>query len=572
MRRRIAALLEDGGSPSGGQDPYRATQYVADLEAIAASLELAGYGVVLRSGAIARQRVLARTFGFHLAALDVRQHSAIHEQAVAALLAAARVCDDYASRPEADRVALLERTLRAPGQLVPDGDVPDAARDALATFAVVADALACDPASIGSFIISMTHEISDLLEPMLLAKQSGLLRLRDGTLESDLDFVPLFETIDDLAHAGDYMRTLFASPVYCMQLAARGGFQELMLGYSDSNKDGGYWMANWALHRAQDALGRVCREHDVDFRLFHGRGGTVGRGGGRANLAITAMPAPAQNGRIRLTEQGEVISFRYALPGIAHRHTEQLVSAVLLSTAPQTQAAAPADAAAHAIMDRLAQASMRAYRGLIDDPSFWPWYVRVTPIEHISRLPIASRPVSRKSAEDVAFDDLRAIPWGFAWTQTRYIAPGWYGIGSALDEVVRDDQALGLLRRLHAGWPFLTAVIENAEREMARARLPVAGYYARRADGMHVHQRMAEEFERASSALLRVTGESALLERSPVIRRSIELRNPYTDVLNLLQVELLKRYARAEADERDELRRLLFVSINGIAAAMQSTG
>src|SRR5690606_6458440 len=357
-------------------------------------------------------------------------------------------------------------------------------------------------------------------------------------------------------------------------LQARGGFQELMLGYSDSNKDGGYWMANWALHRAQDALGRVCREHDVDFRLFHGRGGTVGRGGGRANLAISAMPAPAQNGRIRLTEQGEVISFRYALPDIAHRHTEQLVSAVLLATAPQTQAQAPADQAAYALMDRIADASMRAYRALIDHQDFWAWYIRVTPIEQISRLPIASRPVSRKSAQDVAFDDLRAIPWGFAWTQTRYIAPGWYGIGSALEEVVQEDGALDLLQRLHREWPFFAAVIENAEREMARSRLALAEHYARRADGMDMHRHIADEFDRSSSALLRVARSSALLENSPVIRRSIELRNPYTDVLNLLQVELMDRYghARESHENTTELRRLLFLSINGIAAAMQSTG
>jgi len=594
MKRRIGALLNDTETRA-----YDAAQYAADLEAIAASLELRGYDVIVRSGRIARLRVLAQTFGFHLAALDVRQHSEIHEKAVAAMLAAAGVCDDYAARPEAERVALLERALREPHRLVEPGRVPDAARDALDTFDVVAAARGRDAAAIGSFIVSMTHQVSDLLEPMLLAKESGLLRVRDGALESDIDFVPLFETIEDLAGASEYMQTLFASDVYRLQLEARGRFQELMLGYSDSNKDGGYWMANWALHRAQAALGRVCREHDIDFRLFHGRGGTVGRGGGRANLAISAMPAAAQNGRIRLTEQGEVISFRYALPGIARRHTEQLVSAVLLSTAPQTRAAAPPDDAAFAVMDRVAEASIRAYRALIEDDAFWPWYVRVTPIEQISRLPIASRPVSRKSAGDVAFEDLRAIPWGFAWTQTRYIVPGWYGIGSALAEIIQEDGVLNLLQRLHTDWPFFAAVIENAEREMARARLPVAEHYARRADGMDVHRRIADEFERSRSTLLQVTRSPALLEQSPVIRRSIELRNPYTDVLNLLQVELLERYERARSQEGagrtgnapvprgddapaddgavagadiEELRRLLFVSINGIAAAMQSTG
>ena len=300
-----------------------------------------------------------------------------------------------------------------------------------------------------------------------------------------------------------------------------------------------------------------------------------GRGGGPLEKAMASQPPGSVRGKIRVTEQGEVISFRYALPGIAHRHTEQLVSAVLLATAPQTQAAAPTHDGAYAIMDRIADASMRAYRGLIDDEAFWPWYIRVTPIEQISRLPIASRPVSRKSAQDVAFDDLRAIPWGFAWTQTRYIAPGWYGIGSALAEVVEQDGSLELLQRLHGEWPFFAAVIENAEREMARARLPLAEYYARRADGMDMHRHIADEFDRSSSALLRVTRSSTLLESSPVIRRSIELRNPYTDVLNLLQVELLERYEQTKDTDDgklEDLRRLLFLSINGIAAAMQSTG
>jgi len=571
MKRRIAALLVEAAD---GADQYDAAAFREDLDAITAALAERGFDIIIRNGRIARLRVLAATFGFHLAALDIRQHSEIHEQAVTALLQAAGICDDYVARPEAERVAVLERALLMPHVLTQAGDVPEAARDALETFHVVADARQLDPDAVGSFIVSMTHEVSDLLEPMLLARESGLVRLRGDRLESDLDFVPLFETIEDLANAGDYMRALFRNRVYAMQLQARGGFQELMLGYSDSNKDGGYWMANWALHRAQDALGRVCRGHDVDFRLFHGRGGTVGRGGGRANLAISAMPAPAQNGRIRLTEQGEVISFRYALPDIAHRHTEQLVSAVLLATAPQTQAQAPADQAAYALMDRIADASMRAYRALIDHQDFWAWYIRVTPIEHISRLPIASRPVSRKSAEDVAFEDLRAIPWGFAWTQTRYIVPGWYGIGTALEQVLQDEATVELLQRLHASWPFLAAVIENAEREMARSRMSVAEYYARRIGGMDMHRRIADEFARSSATLRRITRTSTLLEQSPVIRRSIELRNPYTDVLNLVQVELLDRYghARESHENTTELRRLLFLSINGIAAAMQSTG
>ncbi|HUG38865.1 MAG TPA: phosphoenolpyruvate carboxylase [Longimicrobiales bacterium] len=546
---------------------------LADLDLMRSCLEETGFGSIARNGRLQRARVLVRTFGLHLAALDVRQHSAVHEAAVAALLAAAGVEDGYTELAEAERVALLRRELENPRPLLATGaELDDAARDALETFAAIREIAAESPGAVGAYIVSMTHTVSDLLEPMLLAKEAGLWRLRDGRVETPLDFVPLFETIDDLADAADRMAALFDDPVYRLQLEARGRFQEVMLGYSDSNKDGGYWMANWALHRAQEALGTVCREHGVDFRLFHGRGGTVGRGGGRANQAIAAMPAAGQNGRIRLTEQGEVISFRYALPGIAHRHAEQLVSAMLLS-APTAGGREPAsgslpDDGAIRLMDRIAEASMRAYRALIDDPEFWAWYVAATPIEQISRLPIASRPVSRRAATEVDFEGLRAIPWVFAWTQIRAIAPGWYGVGAGLSAAGEEDRLAALYRE----WPFFRAVVDNARREMARARLEIARRYDAAAPARGFFDRIAADFDRARDAILALTGDSALLENSPVIQKSIALRNPYTDVLNLVQLELLRRYRAADERDRDTLRELLFLSINGIAAAMQSTG
>ncbi|MEX1181636.1 MAG: phosphoenolpyruvate carboxylase [Gemmatimonadota bacterium] len=589
--RSLQQLLDDADDPTRVNahnahavrgNAYTVGEYVSDLDLIRDSLAATGLGAVARHGRIARARLLARTFGFHMAALDVRQHSRVHEEAVAALLHAAGVTSQYADMDEAARVAVLEQELSNPRPLLPPAaDLPEAAREALETFAVVREAQRLDADAIGCCIVSMTHTVSDLLEPMLLAKEHGMLHVGAEGVTSTLDYVPLFETIEDLAGAAGLMHELFANPFYRRQLDARGGFQEIMLGYSDSNKDGGYWMANWALHRAQAELGSVCREHGVEFRLFHGRGGTVGRGGGRANQAIGAMPAAAHNGSIRVTEQGEVISFRYALPGIAHRHTEQLVSAMLLATAaadsrraanaPATEPGESADA--HALMDRIANASMRAYRELIDDPRLWSFYTRITPIEQISRLPIASRPVSRKTGNEVDFESLRAIPWVFAWTQTRYMVPGWYGIGRALHDVLADDTAAASLGRLYEEWPFFRAVIDNAQREMARARLPIAGHYARLIDdGDACHDAISAEFDLAAAAILRITGEPELLANSPVIRRSIELRNPYTDVLNLLQVELLRRFRDAPDDEREPLRQLLFLSINGIAAAMQSTG
>jgi phosphoenolpyruvate carboxylase len=558
------------------RDALTADQLVTELDAIHASLEASGFTASAARGRSRRCRVLARTFGLHLAALDVRQHSRVHEEAVAALLDAAGVAADYSALDEESRCRVLTAELLNPRPLLPRGaPLPEGAAELLATFGVIRDALSREPAAIGGYIVSMTHSLSDMLEPLLVAKEAGLFEVRDGRARSALDIVPLFETIEDLAAAAERMRELFASDIYRLQLEARGGFQEIMLGYSDSNKDGGYWMANWALHRAQGELGAVCQEHGVAFRLFHGRGGTVGRGGGRANLAISAMPQAAHNGRIRITEQGEVISFRYALPEIGHRHTEQLVNAMLLATrgvrrSSETYAPTAAD---EQIMQDIAESSMRAYRDLVDDPELWPFYIRATPIEQISRLPIASRPVSRKAAADAEFDDLRAIPWVFAWTQTRYIVPGWYGMGSGLQSALSAGHGEDL-QRLYREWSFFRAVIDNAQREMARARLEIAAHYAALADAASCHDTIAADFHVARQAILAITGQSELLENNPVIRHSIEVRNPYTDVLNLVQVELLTRYrALPDGDgQRDHLRRALFQSINGIAAAMQTTG
>jgi phosphoenolpyruvate carboxylase len=438
-----------------------------------------------------------------------------------------------------------------------------------------------DPDSVGSYVVSMTHAVSDVLEVLLLFKAAGLWRFDGQRATCPLDVVPLFETIDDLRRAPALLRRLFATPTYAAHLAARGRFQEVMLGYSDSNKDGGYWMSNWSLHQAQADLAEVCHECGIQFRLFHGRGGTVGRGGGRANRAICAAPPNSRNGRIRFTEQGEVISFRYALPAIAHRHLEQLVSAMILTTHQEpSQAGTNAATGAHPaaphpaadLMERIARRSMQVYRELVDDPAFWEWYAGVSPIAHISDLPIASRPVSRVTGE-VDFENLRAIPWVFAWTQMRYNVPGWYGIGTALEEILRDNaDALPTLQRLYREEPFLKLLIDNAQQEMARARLRIAERYAAAAASGGLHERIAADYRLAESAVLRISGQRRLLDNNPVIQASIDARNPATDVLNLLQLELLKRYRAARPAEQEQFRDVIFLSINGVAAAMQSTG
>ncbi len=577
LEAQLQALGETLAEPLDGYDSRR---FRADLKLLADCLRETGFGDLIEHGRLGRLLIQIDTFGFHLATLDLRQHSGVHEQAVAALLRLAGVADDYAALSEDERLALLSRELANPRPLLPrHADLPETARRVMDTFAVMREITLREPAALGSFIVSMTHAVSDLLEVLLLAKEAGLWRMQDGVVDSPLDVVPLFETIEDLRDAGAFLDVLFTHPIYRKHLAARGTLQEIMLGYSDSNKDGGYWMANWALHQAQERIGLRCRHRGIDFRLFHGRGGTVGRGGGRAGQAILAMPPVVHNGRIRFTEQGEVISFRYALPEIARRHLEQIVHAMILAPAAASlqDAAPPAeDAAADALMNRIAEQSMDAYRTLIHDDAFWPWYARTTPIEQISRLPIASRPVSRRGAGEVDFEGLRAIPWVFAWTQTRYMVPGWYGIGHALHTLAEQPAHRDFLRNLYAGWPFFQAVVNNAQREMARARLEIARAYAvRAADNEHpsrLHDRITDDFEHARTAILLITGQDELLDLTPVIQKSIHLRNPYTDVLNLLQIELAQRQRKGETEEADRLALALLLSVNGIAAAMQSTG
>jgi len=566
---------------------YTAERLLSDLDLLAESLNQNGVRDAGRSGRLHRLRTLVKTFGFHLAALDVRQHSGVHEEAVGALLRAAGVEDDYEGLPEEEKLGVLEAELTNPRPLVADRDtLPGQAAELMEVFDVIRAVRAVDPDAVGSYVVSMTHSVSDLLEPMLLAKEAGLGAVSGDTFQCPLDMVPLFETIDDLDAADDRMSTLFDHPVYAAQLEGRDGFQEIMLGYSDSNKDGGYWMANWALHKAIHDLGVVCDEHDIDLRLFHGRGGTVGRGGGRTSQAIRALPPAVHNGRIRMTEQGEIISFRYALPDIARRHVEQLVSATLTATADAQQEEGykamiadkvSPDSDVAALMDRFAAYAMDAYRSLIDDGEGpgWHWYTQVTPIEHISRLPIASRPVSRAGDDGVDFASLRAIPWVFAWTQTRYIVPGWFGTGHALAQLLDEDpDHLETFRALYRQWPFFQTVLDSAQREMARARLPIAAQYdALVESGPSFHDTITEDYEQAEDAILRITGQDALFDNSPVLKKSIRLRNPYTDVLNLLQVELMTRYRNAADDsERESLGESLLLSLNGIAAAMQSTG
>ncbi|MEL6739838.1 MAG: phosphoenolpyruvate carboxylase [Planctomycetota bacterium] len=573
MRRRLEAVH------AGETGAYSAREFEDDLTLLRRALHHAGLGDVADRGRLADLTVRVRTFGLHLASLDIRQHSGVHEAVCAELLERAGVTDGYAELSEGERRAVLHKELTNARPFVgPREALSDQARELLSVYRVAREAIAGDPGSIGAFVISMSHEVSDVLEVLLLAKQAGVWSPRadnGASVPPAPDVVPLFETVEDLARARGLLDEMFTDPVYAKHLGARGRRQEIMLGYSDSNKDGGYWRATWSLQRAQDDLARAARAAGVELRLFHGRGGSVGRGGGRAALAIRSAPPAARTGAIRFTEQGEVITFRYALPAIAHRHLEQIVGAALLSTCDAGSADGPAGlpAALAKDLDALAEHAMEAYRSLIDDPSFWPWFLGASPVAHIADLPIASRPVIR-SGKAMIFDNLRAIPWVFSWTQMRSNVPGWYGLGKAYRAVVAGDP--GAAERLAGAYresPFFTTAVDNAQQEMARTRLAMARRYADRAsdhEGDRLHGLICEEFDAACAAVLEITGQRNLLDNRPVIRDSIEARNPDTDVLGLCQLEAMKRHAADPGDEgaKDAAR----LAVNGVAAAMQSTG
>jgi len=556
MRRRLAAIVDDSGA-------YNTPAFVQDIELIIDCLCRMKLPELVESCGLTELLMQAKVFGLHLAALDIRQHSAVHEEVVGEILAKFDVCQDYGSLSEEEKESVLTRVIAQPAMDATSVDGLSATgAEVLEVLKIVAEAHKRDPRALGSYIISMTHGVSDMLEVLWLMRLTG---------SEVLDIVPLFETIDDLARAPDQLQAMLANHVYRAHVEARGGLQEVMLGYSDSNKDGGYLMSSWLLHNAQSRLAQVCRACGVRFRFFHGRGGTVGRGGGRSSRAILATPPDSRTGRIRMTEQGEVISFRYALPDIAHRHLEQLTSAMILAESEASVQPTRHAVSDDQLMSRLAHRAMVAYRELIDDPAFWSWYTAVSPITHISALPIASRPVARERGA-FQFDSLRAIPWVFGWTQMRFNVPGWYGIGAALGESLDDaDGTLEVLHRWYTEWEYFRTLIDNAQQEMARARLMIARCYEEHAASSQ-YDRIAAEFHRARSAILRITGQRELLDNNPVIQGSIEQRNPPTDLLNLLQMELLRRHRDADEAGRRDLRPALFASINGVAAAMQSTG
>lgn len=579
---RTAAWLDTAWGEDADRDALAyagPAAFLADLREIQAAL--AGQGAArLASGDLGDLIRQVEVFGFHVATLDVRQHSEKHAAAVDEGLAALGATG-YGQRSEDERRAQLAGAL-AEGRFLdprnpPDG-LSDDARETFGTFGAIRRAHArLGPAAIDTCVISMTRGASDVLAALWMAE--------GARVAGEVDIAPLFETIEDLHEAPGILERLFSLPVYAAQLAKRAMRQQVMIGYSDSNKDGGYLTANWELHRAQRAIPKVADARGISLLLFHGRGGSVGRGGGPTNRAILAQPPESVRGRLKLTEQGETITNRYAHREIARRHLEQILHAVVTASAPASHAfpSSPSRGGAwEDAMNDLSSRAHRAYRSFVhEDPALFRYFNEATPIRLIDGLNLGSRPARRAAGSKI--DDLRAIPWVFGWMQCRVTLPGWFGLGTAL-RTWMDEDASGarreLARTMYREWPFFKTTADNAQMSMRKADRVIARLYATLAsddaDSRRVVGTLAKEFDLAESVLLEVTEQKALLEREEWLSRSIDVRNPYIDPMSYAQVALLKRLRAggigAGADDSAELQSILLLTANGIAAGLRNTG
>ena len=590
MYARLAATLKflTGGDAARHavepQNPYAdAGSFSADLKVIQASLKSH------HAQALAAQRLdplirAVEVFGFHLATVDLRQSSDQHEKVVGELLEKARIEKDYAALDENSKRAVLMRLLNDARPLrIPGSAYSAHSQSELAIFEAAYEARARYGAeAIRHYIISHTETVSDLLEVLLLQKEVGLMR---GTLDDkarvDLIVVPLFETIEDLRNSASIMREFYALPGIANLVQRSGAEQDIMLGYSDSNKDGGIFTSNWELYRAEVALvedfDRLANSHNIQLRMFHGRGGTVGRGGGPSYQAILAQPPGTVRGQIRLTEQGEVIGSKYANPEIGRRNLETLVAATLEATLLQPTKTAPRNFLETAA--QLSESSMAAYRRLVyETAGFNDYFFGATPIREIAELNIGSRPASRKANQKI--EDLRAIPWGFSWGQCRLTLPGWFGFGSAVEKFLDQPTdkerkaALALLQKMVKQWPFFKTLLSNMDMVLAKSDLALASRYSELVSDAKLRKKIfaaiEAEWHRTADVMALLTGEKHRLANNPALARSIRHRFPYIDPLNHLQVELIRRYREGKADER--VQRGIHISINGIAAGLRNTG
>jgi len=554
--------------PAAQREPYGdAAELAAELDTVARGLEQQGAGRLAEGRLRALRRKLS-LFGFHLAPIDLRQNSGEHAEVVAELLAKAGVTPRYGSLQEPERVRLLAAELAGPRPLRSPhlAYSPLAAGELAVLDAAAAARRRLGGAVLSKYIISHCESVSDLLEVGVLLREGGLLR-PEGL---QLDVIPLFETIDDLQRFGRILDEALRQPLYRGWVRSRGDEQEVMLGYSDSNKDGGYLTSNWTLYKATLELMAVCRAHGVRLRLFHGRGGTVGRGGGPAYEAVLSQPPGSVDGALRLTEQGEVIASKYADPENGRRNLEILAAATLeASFAPP-----PQGHERHAqIMDGLAALALEEYRSLVRTPGFMDYFRAATPFGEIAQLNIGSRPPSRKRSQRL--EDLRAIPWVFGWSQSRVMLPGWYGFGTAVARWLESRQgSLQELRDMHATWPFFRAMLSNLDMVLAKSDLGIAERYAELVPHAALRQavfpRLRHEWHAARAQLFAINGASEFLADNPTLARSIRNRFAYLDALNHVQVSLLRRHRAGDGDERTV--RAIRLTINGIAAGLRNSG
>ena len=560
----------------GHARPYiKPMEFGADLDVMHRSLESNGSSRIAH-GRLRSLRRAVEVFGFHLAALDMRQHSGVHEAVVDELFARGTGRSDYAQLNEDERCTLLLQELKVPrplrSQFVEYGD---AARKELAILDTAADLRQrFGPDAMVNYIVSMTNGVSDLLEVALLLKESGLLLTGDRP-QLHLNLIPLFETIDDLRRSAQVMDALFTEPFYRALLESRGDVQEVMLGYSDSNKDGGFLTASWELYKAEVGLVKVFARHGIGLRLFHGRGGTVGRGGGPSYSAILAQPPGSVAGQIRITEQGEVIASKYADAEIGRRNLETLVSATLEATLLASKDHSHDHPGYYDALEAMSLQAYGVYRALVyETPGFVEFFRSATPIAEIADLNVGSRPASRRKSDRI--EDLRAIPWVFSWSLARMMLPGWYGFGSAVEHWVAQtgESAVPLLQEMYEKWPFFRALLSNVDMVLAKSDIGIASRYAELVTDVELRQRIfsciEQEWHRSVCWLLTITGQKALLESNPALARSLESRSPYIDPLNHLQVDLLRSYRAGTHD--DSLKRAILLTINGITAGLRNSG
>jgi phosphoenolpyruvate carboxylase len=551
-------------------DEYKTDQdFIDDLEMVERSL-LQNRGQHTAKGTLRRLIEKVRLFGLYLMPLDVREDSRLHAAALDEIFRHYGRTDSYIKLSEEDKQWLLTMEIANPRPFFPlEPNFSEATNRIIETWRMIARMhKKCGKHVIDTFIASMSQEPSDTLALLLLAHEVGI--------EKDIDLVPLFETIDDLKDAPRVMKTLFANDQYRKHLEARGFRQQIMIGYSDSSKDGGYLASNWNLYNAQENLAKLCASEGVALELFHGRGGSIGRGGGPTNRAILSQPPLSMNGGIKITEQGEVIAYRYSNEQIARRHLHQLMNAVLLAMG--REGAAEVRPEWREAMEFLAESGRRAYRSFVyETDGFFDYWQQATPINELANLPISSRPAKRKAAG--GFADIRAIPWVFSWMQSRAIIPSWYGVGYAFAEFcAKYPDGLKRLQEMYKQWIFFTSLVDNTQLDLAKADMGIAELYASLVTDANVRERifgqMKSEYLNACNMVCQVIGQPNLLSKSPVMQRSIERRNPYVDPLNFIQVELLRELRKLdpESPEAKPIMRAVLATINGVSAGMKVTG